>query len=101
MSGSNPDVMTCEPTHSCALELFSKRLLAHDNVSKVSEFVSAKWFCHVVSDHIVRGTVHNGKVAFGNLIGEKEISNIDGSGALTGAPLAILLKEDGTLVVLA
>ncbi len=55
---------------------------------------------HIISHHLACRTILNAQLSLLNLIRHEEITNVEGAGALAVASLAILLKQDGALVVL-
>ena len=74
--------------------------MAHDCLAKFPERLSLEGLGHVVTNHLSGGTVFNFQVAFLNLVGQKEITDVKSTSSLAGASLTIVFKQDSALVVL-
>ena len=61
---------------------------------------SMQGFCHVISDHLICQTIFDVNVAFGLLIGDVEVSDVQMMRALASTLVSIGLKQHGTFVVL-
>ena len=61
---------------------------------------SMQGFCHVISDHLVCQTIYDVTVAFGLLIGNVEVSDVQMMRALASTLASIGLEQHGTFVVL-
>ena len=61
---------------------------------------SMQRFCHVISDHLICQTIFNVNVAFGLLISDVEVSDVQMMRALVSTLASIGLKQHGTFVVL-
>ena len=57
-------------------------------------------FCHVISDHLVCWTIFDVNVAFGLLISDVEVLDVQMMRALAITPASIGLEQHGTFVVL-
>ena len=61
---------------------------------------SMQGFCHVISDHLICWTIFNVNVAFGLLIGNIEVSDVQMMRALASTLAFVGLKQHGTFVFL-
>ena len=75
-------------------------LLAHDLGTEASKLLALERFAVKVGPHLIGGTANDRKVAFFDLIGQKEAANVQGSRTLTCALATISLEENRTFVVL-
>ena len=98
------------PTHSCGATVHARltfsgtRILCghrpHDLISELPEKCSLGRFCHEISDHVSSGAPCHRHFTIRCPVGCKITPNIDMLHSLAARSLAILLREDGTLVVL-
>ena len=61
------------------------------------ELGSMQGFCHVISDHHICWTRFDVNVAFGLLIGDVEVSDVQMTRVLASTLASIGLKQHGTL----
>ena len=61
---------------------------------------SMQGFCHVISNHLVCQTIFYVNVAFGLLIGNVEVSDVQMMRVLASILASVVLKQHGTCVVL-
>ena len=61
---------------------------------------SMQGFCHVISNHLIFQTIFDVNVAFGLLIGDIEVSDVQMMRALASALASTGLEQHGTFVVL-
>ena len=61
---------------------------------------SMQGFCHVISNHLICWTIFDVNVAFGLLIGDIEVSDVQMMRVLASTLASIGLKQHGTFVVL-
>ena len=61
---------------------------------------SIQGFCHVISNHLICQTIFDVNVAFGLLIGDVELSDVQMTRVLARTLASVGLKQHGTLVVL-
>ena len=88
---------------SCHLWRAGRTLVSspvHDGLTESLEFRSLEGLGHIVSLHLVCWAVLDGNIALFDLVGNKEIPNVNVSGSLAHALVAVLLQADGTLVIL-
>ena len=57
---------------------------------------SMQGFCHVISDHLMCGTIFDIYVAFGLLIGDVEVLDVQMMRVLASTLASICLKQHGT-----
>lgn len=74
--------------------------MAEKDRTKLTEEGALKGLGKIVGKHVLGGTVHNVDVAPLAVVGNKEITDVDVSGALATGGLAVALHLDGALVVL-
>jgi hypothetical protein len=73
---------------------------SHDLITELLEKSSLSRFCHEVSDHVLRRTPFDREVLLADPISYKIVSDVDMLRALTARCFAVLLHENGALVVL-
>ena len=61
---------------------------------------SMQGFCHVISDHLVCQTIFDVNVAFGLLISDVEVSDVQMMRALASTLVSVGLEQHGAFVVL-
>ena len=61
---------------------------------------SMQGFCHVISNHLIRQTIFDVNMAFGLLISDIEVSDVQMMRVLASTLLSIGLEQHGTFVVL-
>ena len=83
--------MLFPPTHSCRPILASKSM-SHDQLLKLLEQLSLERLGHIIAPHLRGGTVLNLQITFLDLIGQKEIPDIERTGTLARAALPIVLQ---------
>ena len=72
----------------------------HNKVPEQLEFGASQRLGEVVSNHLVSGTILDGKISLGDLVSYKEVPDVDVPSPLAATCFSILFEEDGTLVVL-
>ena len=72
----------------------------HYLLTEVVKLSSMQGFCHVISNHLVCWTISDVNVAFGLLVGNVEVSDVQVARALASALASDGLKQHGALVVL-
>jgi len=68
--------------------------------SQEVEWFALEWLGMVASNHFVGRAAMNLDVSFFNLVCQKEITNVKGTGAFSGTVLTIFQEKDGAFVVL-
>ena len=64
------------------------------------KFGSIQGFCHVISNHPIYQTIYDVKVAFGLLISDIEVSDVQMMRALASTLVSVGLEQHGTFMVL-
>ena len=64
------------------------------------ELGSMQLFCNVISDHLICWTIFDVNVAFGLLVSDVEVSNVQMMRVLASTLASIGLEQHGTFVVL-
>ena len=72
----------------------------HYLLKEAIELVSMQGFCHVISNHLICWTIFDVNVAFGLLIGDLEVLDVQMMTALASTLASIGLKQHVTFVVL-
>ena len=72
----------------------------HYLLMQVVKLGSMQGFCHVISDHLVCQTISNVNVAFGLLVSNVEVFDVQVMRALASTLASIGLKQHSTFVVL-
>ena len=72
----------------------------HNLLKELVKFGSMQGFCHVISDHLVCWTISDVNVAFGLLVSNVEVSDVQVMRVLASTLVTSGLKQHGTLVVL-
>ena len=89
------------PSRCCIIDLLSglpgNRIrvrwdVVHDDITPCGKFTALQWFGHKVACHLISRTVFDDYIASKDLISDKEVSDVESSGALTGTGLAIGLQ---------
>ena len=66
--------------------------MSHNQFPKFLELGSLQWFGEEVSNHFGGWAVINCQVAFFNLVGQEEITNVEGTSSLAQTLLTVSLK---------
>ena len=74
--------------------------MSHNQFPKFLELGSLEWFGKKVSNHFGCWAVLNCQVAFLNLVGQEEVTNVNGTSSLTRTSLTISFEKNCGLVVL-
>ena len=72
----------------------------HYLLTEVVKLGSMQGFCHVISNHLICQTTLDVNVAFGLLIGDVEVSDVQMIRALSSTLASVGLEQHGTFVVL-
>ena len=72
----------------------------HYLLMEAVELGSMQGFCHVISDHLICQTIFDVNVAFGLLISNIEVLDVQMMRALASTLASIGLEQHGTFVVL-
>ena len=72
----------------------------HNLLPEVVKLGSVQGFCHVISDHLICQTISGVNVAFGLLVGNVEVSDVQVTRALASTLVSIGLEHHGAFVVL-
>ena len=72
----------------------------HYLLTEAIELGSMQGFCHVISDHLVCQTILDVNVAFGFLVCDVEVLDVQMMRVLASTLVSIGLKQHGTFVVL-
>ena len=72
----------------------------HYLLMEVVKLASVQGFCHVISDHLVCWTISDVNVAFGLLVSNVEVSDVQVMRALASTLASIGLEQHGAFVVL-
>ena len=72
----------------------------HNLLPEVVKLGSVQGLCHVISDHLICQTISDVNVAFGLLVSDVEISDVQVMRVLASTLASIGLKQHGAFVVL-
>ena len=72
----------------------------HNLLLEVVKLGSVQGFCHVISNHLVCQTIFDVNVAFGLLVSDIEVSDVQMTRVLASTLVSVGLKQHGALVVL-
>ena len=72
----------------------------HYLLTEAVKLGSMQGFCHVTSDHLACQTILNVNVAFGLLVSNMEVSDVQVTRVLASTLAFIGLKQHGTFIVL-
>ena len=72
----------------------------HYLLTEAIKLGSMQGFCHVISNHLICQTIFDVNVAFGFLVGNVEVSEIQMTRALASTLASVGLEQHGTFVVL-
>ena len=72
----------------------------HNLLMEDFELGSMQGFCHAISNHLVCQTIFDVNVAFGLLVGDVEVSDVQMMRVLASTFVSIGLKQQGAFVVL-
>ena len=72
----------------------------HHLLLEVVKLSSMQGVCHVISDHLICQTISDVNVAFGLLVCDIEVSDVQVTRVLASTLASIGLKQYGTFVVL-
>ena len=91
-------------SQSCATAALCHHLLGchrqmHNLLLEVVKLGSMQGFYHVISDLLVCWTISDVNVAFGLLVGNVEVSDVQVTRALASTLASVGLKQHGTFVV--
>ena len=70
----------------------------HYLLMEVVKLGSMQGFCHVISDHLICWTIFDVNVAFGLLISDVEVLDVQMTRALASTLVSIGLKQHGLLL---
>ena len=70
----------------------------HYLLTEVIKLGPMQGFCHVISDHLICWTIFDVNVAFGLLISDIEVSDVQMMRVLASTLASIGLKQHGTLL---
>ena len=74
--------------------------MSHNQFPKFLKLGALQWFGEEVANHLGGWAKFNGQVALFNLVGQEEVTNVEGTSSLARTSLTISLKQDCGLVVL-
>ena len=72
----------------------------HNLLPEVVKLGSVQGFCHVISNHLVCQTISDVNVAFGLLVGDVEVLDVQMMRVLASTLASVDIEQHGTLVVL-
>ena len=72
----------------------------HNLLMEVVKLGSVQGFCHVISDHLICWTISDVNVAFGLLVSDVEVLDVQVMRVLVSTLASVGLKQHGTFVVL-
>ena len=72
----------------------------HNLLPELVKLGSKQAFCHVISDHLVCWTVSDVNEAFGLLVGNVEVSDVQEMRVLASTLASVGLEQHGAFVVL-
>ena len=74
--------------------------MSEEHATHKIEWFALEWLGVVIGNHFVGRTVVNFNVSFFNLVGQIKITNVEGTGAFSGAVLTVFQEKDSAFVVL-
>ena len=72
----------------------------HNLLPEVVKVGSVQGFCHIISNDLIRWTISDVNVAFGLLICDVEVLDVQVTRALASTLASIHLEQHGTFIVL-
>ena len=72
----------------------------HYLLTEAIELGSMQGLCHVISNHLICQTIFDVNVAFGLLVSDVEVSDVEMTRVLTSTLASVGLAQHGTFVVL-
>ena len=92
--------MICSQCHAIAALQPSLIGLPLYLLMEVVKLASMQGFCHVISDHLICSTISDVNVAFGLLVGNIEVLDVQVTRALASTLASVGLEQHVTFVVL-
>ena len=72
----------------------------HNLLLELIKLGSVQGFCHVISDHLTCQTISDVNVAYGLLVGDVEVLDVEVTRALASTLVSVSLKQHGNFIVL-